>query len=82
MDWYVNSHPNTIYNCSKIPSSNHSYSTVLSFHQECGEIGRSSLAKQFSNDGLHPNLLGNKHFANVVAAALVKVYGDDILKRH
>ena len=39
-------------------------------------------SKQFSNDGLHPNLLGNKHFANVVAAALVKVYGDDILKRH
>ena len=37
-------------------------------------------SQRYSDDGLHPNDLGNKHFARVVRHALVKVYGDSILK--
>ncbi len=37
-------------------------------------------SRRYSNDGLHPNKLGNKHFANVVSRALVKLYGDSILR--
>lgn len=32
-----------------------------------------------SNDGLHPNRLGNQHFANVVSRALSQVFGKEIL---
>ncbi len=32
-----------------------------------------------SEDGLHPNQLGNEHFANVVCESLKKVFGDSIL---
>ena len=35
---------------------------------------------RYSDDGLHPNDLGNKLFANTVRQALVRVYGDSILK--
>ena len=37
-------------------------------------------SRHYSNDGLHPNDLGNEHFASVVANALKKVFGDKILK--
>ena len=37
-------------------------------------------SQRYSDDGLHPNDLGNKHLARVVSHALVKVYGDSILK--
>lgn len=37
-------------------------------------------SRQYSNDGLHPNELGNKYFAQTVARALVDVYGEAILK--
>lgn len=37
-------------------------------------------SRRYSDDGLHPNELGNKFFARVVSRSLVKVYGDSILK--
>ncbi len=37
-------------------------------------------SRHYSDDGLHPNELGNKHFARVVSRSLVKVFGDSILK--
>lgn len=39
-----------------------------------------SESKHYSKDGLHPNDLGNQHFADVVAQALQKVFGDQVLK--
>jgi lysophospholipase L1-like esterase len=39
-----------------------------------------SPSQRYSDDGLHPNALGNKYFARVVSRALVKVFGDSILK--
>jgi lysophospholipase L1-like esterase len=35
---------------------------------------------RYSDDGLHPNALGNKHFADVVSRSLAKVLGRSILK--
>lgn len=37
-------------------------------------------SKRYSDDGLHPNELGNKHFARIVCQAIVKLYGDSILR--
>ncbi len=37
-------------------------------------------SQRYSDDGLHPNNLGNEHFARVVSQSLVKVFGDEILK--
>lgn len=37
-------------------------------------------ARRYSNDGLHPNDLGNKVFANAVARSLTRVFGSSILK--
>lgn len=37
-------------------------------------------SRRYSDDGLHPNALGNKHFARVVSRSLVRVFGDSILK--
>lgn len=37
-------------------------------------------SQQYSDDGLHPNQLGNEHFAYVVSQALAKVFEDSILK--
>ena len=37
-------------------------------------------SQRYSNDGLHPNELGNQHFAHVVRRSLVKVFGDSIRK--
>ena len=34
---------------------------------------------RYSEDGLHPNQLGNEHFASVVCRSLEKVFGDSIL---
>jgi lysophospholipase L1-like esterase len=36
-------------------------------------------SRRYSDDGLHPNTLGNEHFARVVCQSLVKVLGDSIL---
>jgi len=36
-------------------------------------------SRRYSDDGLHPNALGNEHFARVVRQSLVKVFGDSIL---
>ncbi len=38
-------------------------------------------SQHYSKDGLHPNELGNRHFARTVAGALADVFGDSILKR-
>jgi lysophospholipase L1-like esterase len=35
--------------------------------------------KRYSDDGLHPNEMGNKHFAHVVCKSLAKIFGDSIL---
>ena len=37
-------------------------------------------SRRYSDDGLHPNKLGNKYFARVVARALADVCGDSVLK--
>jgi len=37
-------------------------------------------SQRYSDDGLHPNELGNQHFANVVAQALTKLCGSQIRK--
>lgn len=37
-------------------------------------------SQRYSDDGLHPNNLGNEHFARVVSQSLVKVFGTAILK--
>ena len=37
-------------------------------------------SQRYSNDGLHPNDLGNQHLARVVSQSLVKVFGESILK--
>jgi acyl-CoA thioesterase I len=37
-------------------------------------------SRRYSDDGLHPNTLGNQHFAHVVSQSLVRVFGDAILK--
>jgi acyl-CoA thioesterase I len=37
-------------------------------------------SRRYSDDGLHPNTLGNQHFARVVSQSLVRVFGDSILK--
>ena len=37
-------------------------------------------SQRYSDDGLHPNNLGNEYFAHVVSQSLVKVCGDSILK--
>ena len=34
---------------------------------------------RYSDDGLHPNELGNKHFARVVRESLVEIFGDSIV---
>lgn len=39
-----------------------------------------SPSQRYSDDGLHPNDLGNQHFANVVAQTLKKLCGSQILK--
>lgn len=36
--------------------------------------------RRYSADGLHPNKLGNKHFARVVCESLRKLFGDSIVK--
>jgi lysophospholipase L1-like esterase len=36
-------------------------------------------SRRYSDDGLHPNTLGNEHFARVVSQSLVEVLGDSIL---
>jgi len=37
-------------------------------------------SNRYSNDGLHPNALGNRRFARVVAESLESVFGDSILR--
>jgi len=37
-------------------------------------------SQRYSDDGIHPNKLGNQHFARVVRQSLVKVFGDSILR--
>ena len=37
-------------------------------------------SRRYSDDGLHPNALGNEYFARVVSQSLVKVFGESILR--
>lgn len=37
-------------------------------------------AKRYSDDGLHPNKLGNQRFAEAVAKSLVAVFGENVLR--
>ena len=37
-------------------------------------------SQRYSDDGLHPNDMGNKHLARTVSQSLVKIYGDSVLK--
>lgn len=39
-----------------------------------------SPSHRYSDDGLHPNALGNKYFARVVSRSLATVFGDSIVK--